>query len=357
MNRALFFVCVATVFFSSMEIALKQIVDAFSAMQVNTTRFLLGGLALIPFALRDLRRGEEKLTLAAVARMAALGLLGIVVSMGFYQLAVELAPASVVAVIFCGNTAFVLFFAHIFLKSPIARNQIAALVLAILGIVCILWPFASVLRAEALVYAVLAPATFALYAVLSTPLCRRYSGVVVTCGTFLLGSAELLVLVFLADLGPVAAFLQAHGMGFLTNVHLLSGYTFSSFLGMLYVGIGVSGIGFATYFMAAEVGSPFTASLVFFFKPVLAPILAWALLDDTIPPSMLLGIACIVAGSLCLILVRLRDLRLVRTMQHWQRLYHHKRWRHDYRIRHFDPHLLAVVHRDEEVQADEAKRG
>lgn len=356
MNRALLFVCVATVFFSTMEIALKQIVDAFSAMQVNTTRFLLGGLALIPFALRDLRRGEEKLTLTALAQLAALGLLGIVLSMGLYQLAVELAPASVVAVIFCGNTAFVLFFAHIFLKSPIARNQIAALVLAILGIVCILKPFASVLRAEALVYAVLAPATFALYAVLSTPLCRRYSGVVVTCSTFLLGSAELLVLIFLADLAPVAAFLKAHGMGFLADVHLFSGYTWSSFLGMLYVGIGVSGIGYAAYFMAAETGSPFTASLVFFFKPVLAPILAWILLGDSIPPSMLLGIVCIVAGSCCLILVRLRDLRLVRTVQHWQLLYHHKRWRHDYRIRHFDPHLLSVVHEEHDGLADRTRQ-
>ena len=225
MNRALVFVVIATIFFSSMEIALKAIADSFSAMQVNITRFFLGGLALIPFALRDLKRGTNRLTLACIGELALLGLLGMVFSMGFYQLAVEQAPASVVAVLFCSNTAFVLLFAHLLLKNPIARSQIQAIVLAIAGVVCIVIPFAGTLSVKALALSLVAPITFALYSVLSTPICRRHSGVVVTCATFLLGSFELMLLLALAKLTPLGGFFAAHGLEMLTNVDLLSGYT------------------------------------------------------------------------------------------------------------------------------------
>lgn len=350
MNRAIVFVIIATVFFSSMEIALKSIADSFSAMQVNITRFLLGGLALIPFALRDLRRGSNRLTLSCVLELAVLGLLGIVLSMGFYQLAVELAPASVVAVLFCSNTAFVLLFAHLLLGSTITRSQIQAIVLALCGVICIVIPFAGALSIKTLFLALLAPATFALYSVLSTPICRRHSGVVVTCSTFLLGSLELIVLLIVVRLTPLGEVLAGHGFTMLTEVDLFAGYTFTTFLGMLYVGVGVSGIGYACYFMAAEAASPFTASMVFFFKPVLAPILAWIVLGDHIPLSMLLGIILIVSGSLCLLVARVRDMNLFRSMHHLQRVYHHKRWKHDYRARHFEPHLLLAMHKHDSIR-------
>jgi len=38
--------------------------------------------------------------------------------------------------------------------------------------------------------------------------------------------------------------------------------------------------------------------LVFFFKPALAPLLAWLALGETVEPNMLLGIGFFLAGSL-----------------------------------------------------------
>ncbi len=317
MGRAWIFIVLATLLFSTMEIVLKLISGNFSALQVNLTRFLMGGLALLPLALRDLRKvkrdGKGTLHLKVIGQLALLGLLCIVISMGFFQLAVEVAPASVIAVIFCCNTVFVLGFAHLFLKSPIEKSQIAAIVLALFGIACILWPHMEDLSARAMLFSVLAPATFALYAVLSTPLCHRYSSVVVTCSTFLLGALELGVIVALASIDPVAELARAAGLGFVADVHLLSGYTPGTLLGMLYVGIGVSGMGFACYFMAAEAASPFAASLVFFFKPVITPVLAFLVLGEHIPLSMQLGIAFILAGSLCLALAKIKDLHMIRS--------------------------------------------
>ena len=41
-----------------------------------------------------------------------------------------------------------------------------------------------------------------------------------------------------------------------------------------------------------------TVSLVFFFKPILAPILAVLLIDETIPLNMMAGIILILIGSI-----------------------------------------------------------
>ena len=336
MGRAWIFILLATLFFSTMEIALKSIAGNFSALQVNLTRFLIGGLALVPLALRDLGRGTARPGARDIGLLALLGLLCIVVSMGLYQLALEAAPASVVGVIFCCNPAFVLGFAHLILKSPIQRSQVAAIVLALLGIAAILWPHMGVLDGRAMLFSVLAPAVFAFYAVLSTPLCHRSSVVVVTCATFLFGVLELAVIVGLASIPSVAELARAAGLGFVADVDLLAGYTPRTLLGMLYVGVGVTGMGFACYFMAAEVASPFAASLVFFFKPVLAPILAFLVLGENIPLSMRLGIALILSGSLCLLLARLRELRMVRSILHLRKVWQHRRWREEYRARHFD---------------------
>jgi drug/metabolite transporter (DMT)-like permease len=71
---------------------------------------------------------------------------------------------------------------------------------------------------------------------------------------------------------------------------------------VLFVYIGVTGLGFASYFTAMEKTSANTAALVFFFKPVLAPILAWLLLHEVIPGHMIVGIVFILIGSMCNIL-------------------------------------------------------
>ena len=64
----------------------------------------------------------------------------------------------------------------------------------------------------------------------------------------------------------------------------------------------VAGIGFCCYFLAMEYQPASVVSLVYFFKPALAPVLAWMVHGEIIAPNMLLGIVLIVAGSLCAII-------------------------------------------------------
>ena len=66
---------------------------------------------------------------------------------------------------------------------------------------------------------------------------------------------------------------------------------------LLYLGICVTGGGFAFYFMAMESSDVSTASLVFFIKPGLAPILAAILIHEKILPTTIVGIIIILIGS------------------------------------------------------------
>ena len=88
MKRGYLFIALATLFFSTMEIALKEVAGQFNPVQLNLTRFFIGGLVLVPFARRMLRKRDERLDAASLLKLAGLGFLGIVVSMTLYQLAV-----------------------------------------------------------------------------------------------------------------------------------------------------------------------------------------------------------------------------------------------------------------------------
>ena len=56
MNYGYVFILLATLFFSSMEVALKTVAYDFHPMQLNCTRFLIGGLLLLPFGLKSLKK-------------------------------------------------------------------------------------------------------------------------------------------------------------------------------------------------------------------------------------------------------------------------------------------------------------
>lgn len=298
MKRGYLFIALATLFFSTMEIALKVVAGQFNPVQLNLTRFFIGGLVLVPFARRMLRKRGVALDASALFRFALLALLGIVVSMTLYQLAVENTNASVVAVLFSCNPVFVLVFAALILHTQIRRQHTMALVLECLGILILINPFHTHVGTAGIVFTLLSTATFALYTVLGTKLCARYSGVVVTCCSFLFASAEMAALVALSRIPSVAASLAEWGLGLFADIPLFSGYTPLSFLMMIYICVGVTGAGFAFYFMAMEATSPITASLVFFFKPALAPLFALIFLGEAIPFNMVVGIVLILAGSL-----------------------------------------------------------
>lgn len=297
MKRGYLYIAVTTLLFSSMEVALKLISGQFNPIQLNFSRFLIGGLVLIPFAMRELKKRGRKLDGKALGSFALLGLMGIAVSMSLYQLSVTRIQASVVGVLFSSNPVFVTLFAFLLLHETISKNQIAGLVLDVAGIVLIIQPWHLRLDALGVVYVLLATLLFALYGVCGKRQCARFGGIVVTCFVFLFGAAEMIALAGLTHIPALSA-----GLDTFASIPFFTGYTLTNLPIVLFIYIGVTGIGFTCYFLSMEVTSAQTTSLVFFFKPALAPLLAFLVLHEAIPGNMLSGIACILCGSLVSIL-------------------------------------------------------
>lgn len=301
-KRGYLYIAMTTLLFSSMEIALKFVAGQFNPVQLTFSRFLTGGLVLLPLAVHTLKKRGTDLNAKALASFALLGFLGIAVSMTFYQLSVTRIQASVVAVLFSINPLFVTLFAWLFLRESISKQQIAGLCLDLMGIVAIINPLHLELDIWGVVFVLTATLLFSLYGVGGKRQCARFGGVVVTCFSFLFGAAEMLLLSALTHIPAVAAYFTGIGLPLFASIPFFTGYTLSSLPVILYVYVGVTGIGFTCYFLAMETTSAQKASLVFFFKPVLAPILAFLILREEIPGNVLLGIGLILCGSIASLL-------------------------------------------------------
>jgi drug/metabolite transporter (DMT)-like permease len=126
---------------------------------------------------------------------------------------------------------------------------------------------------------------------------RSFGGLATTAFSFIIGSAELLVLIVASWLPAVAGALRNAGLGSFADIPILSGLDLGIVPVFAYISLCVTGIGYAAYFMAIEETSAATASLVFYIKPALAPVLALVILGESIAPSTIAGIALIVVGS------------------------------------------------------------
>lgn len=302
MKKGWLYIAAATILFSTLEIVLKEIAGDFNPMQLTMTRFLAGGIFLLPFAVRAVKTRGARIEARDFRFFALLGLLGIAVSMTFYQLAIMDANASVVATLFSCNPAFVMLFAALLLHEVICRRNLIAIALEVFGIVFIINPFHMQTEPNGIILTLLSVLTFALYGVLGKRKCAKYGGAAVTCMSFLFGAAELLAFAGVSHIPPFAEAMTACGLDAFANIPFLTGYSMDNLWLVLYVYIGTTGIGYASYFTAMEKTSANTASLIFFFKPVLAAVLAFFVLHEAIPYNMVWGIVLILAGSLVNIL-------------------------------------------------------
>ncbi len=298
-NQMTGYACIAvtTVLFSSMETVLKLVAGDFNPVQMTLIRFFIGGLVLFPFALNTLRKKRLAITPRYLGKFAFLGFVGVFLSMNLYQLAITYTEASVVAIIFSCNPLFVTIFAGLFLSEAVERKNIWAIALEIIGIVVIIQPWNTKLSVTGVILTILATVAFALYGVLGKRDSAKFGGVVTTCFSFLCASVEMVIMVFITRIPAISEFLKDAGLDTFSSIPLLTGFSMDNILVVLYVGIGVTGVGYACYFIAMEKVKAQTVNLVFFFKPILAPVFALAVLHEVIPFNMIIGIGILLAGS------------------------------------------------------------
>lgn len=302
MKKGYGYIAVAVIMFTSFEVVLKFIAGQINPVQLTLCRFAIGFIFLLPVALHNLKKREKQLDRKTMAYFALLGLIGIALCMPILQMAVSYTNSSVAAVMFSCNPVFVTFLAFFLLKEPIKPRHIAALALEILGTVVIISPWNTKLNMTGVALALLSTLLFSLYGVMGKRKVAEFGGAVVTCFSFFFGSLIVLALILLSHISVAAQMFQSIGLNSFANIPVLAGYTWENLPYVLFVSVGVAGIGFCAYFLAMEYQPASVVSLVYFFKPALSPLLAWWVHGEEIAPNMLVGVILIVFGSLCSII-------------------------------------------------------
>ena len=305
MNRSrsgYIFIVLCAVIFSTMEVMLKTVHGVFAPMQITCLRFLVGGVLLIPFAMRSIRKKNAVLTRKDLGFFACAGFLCVVIAMSLYQMSVTYTRASIVAVIFSCNPIFVTVLAHLLLHEEIHKNHIIALILELTAALIIIDPIHASLDPTGALLAILSAAMFSFYSVFGKKRTPRFGGIAVTCLSFLFGATELVALLLFGRTAAGASLYGALGLKIFIDVPLFENIPLSALPALLYICCINSAAGFVCHMMAMEKTSAQEASLIFFLKPIFAPIFALIFLKEEIPLNMIVGIVCFLAGSLCAIL-------------------------------------------------------
>lgn len=279
MKKGYIFILITALAFSTMEIVGKMVSNELNPFQLTFIRFLIGGVILFPFALKEVKKRGLVLKLNDFAFFTLTGAIGVLISMSFFQLAVQNTKASIVAVIFSTNSVFTIPLAAMILKEKVSKKMLITFVVNIFGILLIFNPFSANPNMKGILLAVVAAVTFSLYGVISKKRIPRYGGLILSSFSFIIGDILLLACLLFF------------------KIPVVSGIDSGNLPHLLYLGIFVTGIGYLSYFEAMKRTSAITASIVFFIKPGLAPILSLLILGESISVNAILGIICIIAGS------------------------------------------------------------
>lgn len=301
-------ILLAAVIYSTTEVALKGLGNIFHPMQLTVERVLIGGLILLPFALKELSHRHLHLTADDWKYFILLGSLTVLIHMSFLQLAVLHMDASAASAIYSGNPIFTFVFAYFILHSPIQRSHIAAMVLEIIGILFIVNPWRLEISLQGFAEIMVATICIALYSVLGKLRLDRLGSIVITSMNFLIGGIELLIFLLLGKCPFIATFYDYVGLDLFSMVPLLSGFTLQSTIALLYVGIVVVGIGYLLMLKIVEYTSAAESSFVFLCKPAIAALFARYFFHEHISANRVAGISFFVLASLCVTIPMLKSL-------------------------------------------------
>lgn len=280
-KKEVFYIVATAILFSTMEVALKIAGSDLDSFQLTFIRFAVGGLFLLPFALKEMKKRRVKLSSGDFLYLLFLGIICICISMLFFQLAIMRANANLVSVLICTNPVFTMIFAHFIVNDRFTKRKAAVLIVSLLGIFIVANPFhlSEGNTPIGILFGIIAAVTFGLYSAVGKLRIHKIGDVAQTSFSFLFGSGVMLLILLFMD-KPV-----------------ISGIGTDNLLLILYLGVAVTGIGYYFYFEAIHACGPSNASLVFFLKPMFAPMIAFFVLKEPITWNILLGIALILVGS------------------------------------------------------------
>lgn len=279
MKNGLLYSLLTAVLFVTLEPVSKLISGDVSPYAITFWRFFIGVLILLPPALRKIRRDKIRLSPKALIIAWLLGILFIAVSMVSLQLGVKVADApSVIAIIFSSNSIFTILFSMLILKEKLTKNKALALLFGTIGVLFCA-DFSSGTNLLSVLLGLFAAVSFSLYTVLSQKYAKPLGGIVQSALVFLFGSLTLFVVLLFAG-EPMFPAMTGRTLGILA-----------------YLGLFVTGVGYAAYFLAIEKGGSIMGSLAFFIKPILTPFVTF-FINGIVPDfKVILAVLFIVAAS------------------------------------------------------------
>lgn len=280
MKKVIFCVCMTAFLFGTMETALKLGGSELDSLQLTFLRFFIGGLLLVPFAVKEAKSNEVHLTVRDIGWLAVVGLTGIGISMVCFQYGVDASNASTAAPLFCINPLFTMVIAHLFTNEKMDKIKMIAMAIGLVAIVFMIrpWDLQAGNSVIGMVLMLVAAVTFAAYTVMGKRSIARIGTFLQTSVSFIIGALMILV-VILATGRPVIE-------GISENWKIVA-----------YVSVMVTGLGYFFYFTAIKHSDATTGSIAFFIKPAIAPVFAVVLLGETVMWNTVIGIVLLIIAS------------------------------------------------------------
>lgn len=285
MKKVVFYIIISAFLFGTMEVVLKVAGNDLDAFQTTFLRFIIGGIVLLPPAILEIKKYNTKISFKDFLYILMLGVICVPASMTIFQLGIMSSNASTAAVIFCINPMFTVICAHFLTKDDkFTKGKVASIIVGSVGIIMMIrpWDIQEGNTVKGAILLLIASALFSLYSVLGGKSVGRIGTFAQTSFSFISGAIVLLVILLITG-KPVI-----EGIG--DNLPII-----------LYLSIVITGGGYLFYFLAIKSSNATTGSIVFFIKPVIAPVIAVIVLSEVITWNMYVGIALILIASYIII--------------------------------------------------------
>lgn len=274
---------ITIVFFSTLEVVGKIIGSTISPIGVTAFRFAVGGLVLLPFALRALHRQPMRFSALDILKIVLAGSLNVAVAMLLLQFSIFYGKASLSAIVISGNPIFVALFGWIILKERLNIWQTIGAFIGLIGLSCVILAEPSLLAGSRNLIlgaglAIAAALSFGLYTVLSKKYVFTYGIFVFNSFSFFAGAMILLII--------AAVF----------RFPLVQSLSITNVAAILYLGIFVTGFAYYLFFEGLKNIPTALGSMFFYLKPFIASVLAVIFLHEHIFPLQIVGVLIVVAG-------------------------------------------------------------
>ena len=270
------FFVVTLLLFASMEVFSKPLMGEINPLVLTFWRFVCGiavlGIAMI------LRKKRVNLKPKSIFLLAIMGILNTFISMSLLQVAVELDSAARAATLFCSNPVFVVIIASALGWEKFSKKKAMGLLLGISGLALVTGLHSFSIHSGTL-YALLSSLSFALYILVSRKASMNIDPISVNVISFAFGIVALAIWLIAKGISISPAPLSA------------------SIPSFLYLGIGVSGIGYVTFITTIKKLGAGKASTIFLLKPAVATILAILILNESLTLYFVIGLFLTGLGS------------------------------------------------------------